>query len=118
MNDTPADLAEDALDVDASLPEALVLLVDDNQQNIELIQAYLDDLPCRTATAVDGVAAMEAACAAALAHAHAGEIAMADTRTRPPTALEVAQALPTALEQLTRGGGQLPTLTAPREVSA
>ena len=58
MNDTPADLAEDALDVDASLPEALVLLVDDNQQNLELILAYLDDLGCRTITAVDGVEAM------------------------------------------------------------
>ena len=58
MNDTPADLAEDALDVDASLPEALVLLVDDNQQNLELILAYLDDRGCRTITAVDGVEAM------------------------------------------------------------
>ena len=65
-----------------------------------------------------GVAAMEAACAAALAHAHAGEIAMAAARTRPPTALEVAQALPTALEQLTHAGGHLATITAPREVSA
>ena len=53
-------IAEEALDVDAAFADALVLLVDDNQQNIELMQAYLDDLPCRTGTAVDGVAAMEA----------------------------------------------------------
>jgi CheY-like chemotaxis protein len=53
-------LAEDALDVDTAFEEAMVLLVDDNQQNIELMQAYLDDLPCRTATAMDGVEAMQA----------------------------------------------------------
>ena len=53
-------LAEDALDVDTAFEQAMVLLVDDNQQNIELMQAYLDDLPCRTATAMDGVEAMKA----------------------------------------------------------
>ncbi len=53
-------LAEDALDVDTAFEDAMVLLVDDNQQNIELMQAYLDDLPCRTATAMDGVEAMKA----------------------------------------------------------
>ena len=36
MSDTPPDIAEEALDVDASLPEALVLLVDDNQQNLHI----------------------------------------------------------------------------------
>ena len=59
MSDTPPDIAEEALDVDASLPEALVLLVDDNQQNLELILAYLDDLGCRTVTATDGMEAMQ-----------------------------------------------------------
>ncbi|MEE2972463.1 MAG: response regulator [Planctomycetota bacterium] len=58
MSDSTPDLAEDALDVDASLPEAMVLLVDDNQQNLDLVQAYLDDIGCRTATAIDGVEAM------------------------------------------------------------
>ena len=58
MSDSTPDLAEDALDVDASLPEAMVLLVDDTQQNLELVQAYLDDIGCRTATAIDGVEAM------------------------------------------------------------
>ena len=53
-------LAEDALDVDTAFEQAMVLLVDYNQQNIELMQAYLDDLPCRTATAMDGVEAMKA----------------------------------------------------------
>ena len=60
MSDTPPELAEDALDVDASLPEALVLLVDDNQQNLELILAYLDDIGCRTVTATDGIEAVKA----------------------------------------------------------
>ncbi len=59
MTDTPKNIEEDALDVDASLPDALVLLVDDNQQNIELMLAYLDDLGCRTVTATDGVEAMK-----------------------------------------------------------
>ncbi|MAC19855.1 MAG: two-component system response regulator [Phycisphaerae bacterium] len=60
MSDTPPELAEDSLDVDASLPEALVLLVDDNQQNLELILAYLDGIGCRTVTATDGIEAMKA----------------------------------------------------------
>lgn len=59
MTDTPKHIEEDALEVDASLPDALVLLVDDNQQNIELMLAYLDDLGCRTVTATDGVEAMK-----------------------------------------------------------
>lgn len=59
MSETPPDIAEEALDVDAALPEAMVLLVDDNQQNLELIQAYLDDLGCRTVTASNGIEAME-----------------------------------------------------------
>ncbi|MCP4497115.1 MAG: response regulator, partial [Phycisphaeraceae bacterium] len=53
----PTDAA--SIDVDVPLDDAVVLLVDDNEQNLELMQAYLDDLPCRTATAMDGVEAME-----------------------------------------------------------
>ncbi len=37
-----------------------MLLVDDNEQNLELLRAYLDDLGCETRTATDGVAAMAA----------------------------------------------------------
>lgn len=48
-----------SLDIEVALDDALVLLVDDNQQNLELMQAYLDDLPCRTETAMDGIEAME-----------------------------------------------------------
>jgi CheY-like chemotaxis protein len=31
-----------------------VLVVDDNQQNLELLQAYLEDVDCRTIPAHDG----------------------------------------------------------------
>ena len=38
----------------------LILIVDDNTQNLELIQAYLEDVDCRTVSARDGVEALEA----------------------------------------------------------
>lgn len=40
------------------LSQASILLVDDNLQNLELMQAYLESLPCRLRTARDGVEAM------------------------------------------------------------
>lgn len=42
------------------LSKASVLLVDDNEQNLELLRAYLDDLGCETRTAGDGIEAMAA----------------------------------------------------------
>jgi CheY-like chemotaxis protein len=42
------------------LSSARILLVDDNQQNLELMQAYLETLPCRLSTARDGLEAIEA----------------------------------------------------------
>lgn len=36
-----------------------VLLVDDNAQNLELLLAYLEDLPCKVQVASDGVEALE-----------------------------------------------------------
>jgi two-component system alkaline phosphatase synthesis response regulator PhoP len=41
------------------LAEASVLLVDDNLQNLELMNAYLEDLPCRIRVAHDGIEAVE-----------------------------------------------------------
>jgi two-component system alkaline phosphatase synthesis response regulator PhoP len=35
-----------------------ILVVDDNQQNLELIQAYLEDVECETVSARDGVEAL------------------------------------------------------------
>ena len=42
------------------LSSARILLVDDNQQNLELMHAYLESLPCRLSSARDGVEAIEA----------------------------------------------------------
>ncbi len=36
----------------------VILVVDDNQQNLELIQAYLEDIECQTVPARDGVEAL------------------------------------------------------------
>jgi len=36
-----------------------VLVVDDNQENLELLQAYLEDMDCRTIPARDGLEALE-----------------------------------------------------------
>jgi CheY-like chemotaxis protein len=41
------------------LPNSRVLIVDDNAQNVELLQAFLESLPVQIATAVDGVDALE-----------------------------------------------------------
>ncbi|MCH2149028.1 MAG: response regulator [Phycisphaerales bacterium] len=42
------------------LKDATVLVVDDNLQNLELMQAYLEDLGCTLATATDGIEAIAA----------------------------------------------------------
>ncbi len=43
---------------DFDLSQSVILIVDDNAQNVELLQAYLESLPCRILTASDGLAAM------------------------------------------------------------
>ncbi len=45
---------------DADLAQASILLVDDNEQNLELLQAYLEELPCRLVLARDGDEALKA----------------------------------------------------------
>ena len=37
----------------------VIVVVDDNQQNLELLLAYLEDIDCKTATAADGGEALE-----------------------------------------------------------
>jgi two-component system alkaline phosphatase synthesis response regulator PhoP len=37
----------------------VILVVDDNQQNLELLQAYLEDMDCKSVPAYDGLEAME-----------------------------------------------------------
>lgn len=41
------------------MPQSTVLIVDDNAQNVELLQAFLETLPVKIVTAVDGVEALE-----------------------------------------------------------
>jgi len=40
------------------LPQSTVLIVDDNAQNVELLQAFLEGLPVKLVTAADGVEAL------------------------------------------------------------
>lgn len=51
--------AEAEMDL-ADLADASILLVDDNVQNLELMQVYLESLPCRVLTARDGIEAFDA----------------------------------------------------------
>lgn len=44
----------------AELASSRILLVDDNLQNLELMQAYLEGLPCQLSTASDGIEAIAA----------------------------------------------------------
>jgi len=41
------------------LPQSTVLIVDDNAQNVELLQAFLESLPVKLVTAIDGIDALE-----------------------------------------------------------
>lgn len=58
MSEASADTAE-AGPQGLKLADSKVLVVDDNEQNLELLVAYLDGLECRVTTAADGVAALE-----------------------------------------------------------
>ncbi len=61
MNDAPTHTAPqpDSLAATDDAPSR-VLIVDDNEQNVELLQAYLETLPgCEVQTAPDGVVALE-----------------------------------------------------------
>lgn len=51
---TAPDLGEEA-----EIVASTILVVDDNEQNLELIQAYLEDLDCRIRTARDGLEALQ-----------------------------------------------------------
>ncbi|MBT8485053.1 MAG: DUF2064 domain-containing protein [Phycisphaerales bacterium] len=42
------------------LSDTSILIVDDNAQNLELMHAYLEELPCRIVTATDGIEAVSA----------------------------------------------------------
>jgi two-component system, OmpR family, alkaline phosphatase synthesis response regulator PhoP len=44
---------------DGGIAQSTVLIVDDNPQNVELLQAFLESLPVKIVTAADGVEALE-----------------------------------------------------------
>jgi len=48
-----------AAEADFDLSRFTILIVDDNQQNVELLQAYLEGLPCTLRTAYDGDEALK-----------------------------------------------------------
>lgn len=45
--------------IEPNTKEAMILVVDDNAQNLELLQAYLEDIECQTIPAKDGIEALE-----------------------------------------------------------
>ncbi len=53
-------LTEADLDVSMNLASASILVVDDHEQNLELLEAYLEDIGCRVRTAKDGLEALKA----------------------------------------------------------
>ena len=55
--DAQAELLEDTAETD--ITTSTVLIVDDHEQNLELLQAYLEELGCRTLGARDGIEAVE-----------------------------------------------------------
>jgi CheY-like chemotaxis protein len=55
MPDAPlTSLHAETAEAEIDLSEARILLVDDNQQNLELMEAYLESLPCEILTATNG----------------------------------------------------------------
>ena len=54
----PAPSADAATNPENFLPQSTILIVDDNAQNVELLQAFLESLPVKIAVAVDGLDAL------------------------------------------------------------
>ena len=55
---TPPAPTEADLDAQMDVPSASILVVDDHEQNLELLQAYLEEIGCRIRTASDGIQAL------------------------------------------------------------
>ncbi len=61
MTDAPTNAANthpEQVESEMNLEDSTVLIVDDNAQNVELLQAYLESLPCQIVTAFNGEEAM------------------------------------------------------------
>lgn len=59
MSDPTNSPTPDSAGQESFLPNSTVLIVDDNAQNVELLQAFLESLPVKIVTASDGVEALE-----------------------------------------------------------
>lgn len=59
QSSTASPRAQNAEQGESFLPQSTVLIVDDNPQNVELLQAFLESLPVKIVTANDGVDALE-----------------------------------------------------------
>lgn len=60
INPTPGpDAVTEAASAESFLPNSTVLIVDDNQQNVELLAAFLESLPIKVEMAYDGIEALE-----------------------------------------------------------
>ncbi|MDP6541804.1 MAG: response regulator [Phycisphaerales bacterium] len=59
MTDLTPQANEKITDGGLDLSKSRILLVDDNSQNLELMHAFLEELPCELQTASDGVEAIE-----------------------------------------------------------
>ena len=59
MSDPKPTSASQPADQTPPITKASILVVDDNEQNLELLVAYLEDLGCEIRTALDGPEALE-----------------------------------------------------------
>ena len=59
MTETNPQLNPSPPNNESFLPQSTVLIVDDNPQNVELLQAFLESLPVKLVTAVDGLDALQ-----------------------------------------------------------
>jgi two-component system, OmpR family, alkaline phosphatase synthesis response regulator PhoP len=59
MTETNPSLQTSPPNNESFLPQSTVLIVDDNPQNIELLQAFLESLPVKIVTAIDGLDALQ-----------------------------------------------------------
>jgi len=63
MNAAPSNTPAPTPATEGAAPEAAILLVDDNEQNLELLEAYLEELGGRIRVARNGKEAVDAAAA-------------------------------------------------------
>ena len=59
MTETNPSLQPSPPNNESFLPQYTVLIVDDNPQNVELLQAFLESLPVKIVTAFDGLDALQ-----------------------------------------------------------